>query len=387
MTRAKKYFLLIFFILAVSTWLLFINLSVFTTKNQQASVLGNGVEKVGPRLISVIVGRPKLADTPIQLRLIGRVQPIASVAVRPRVEGQVEQVFVSDGALVNLGDQLARLDSRSIEARIRQAEANIARSRALFDQAERDVKRSETLSASEFSSKVTLENSRTQLATLSAQIESDKAALDDLRVTQSFHIIRAPISGRIGNVSLKPGSLAKTSDNSPPFVLINQVNPIDVSFDLPQSWIGELRESIRSGSSKVSVNPQGSSKVYLGEFVSIDNVVDSASGTINAKARFDNSDEGLWPGLICDGIMDFRVEKGQLTVPREAVQTGQSGSFVYIVVDGVARIRAVSVSRSFDQLAIISSGLVIDDEVVLQGQNQLSDGARIKTLAKQSDQD
>ena len=282
MTRVKRYFLLIFFILAVSTWLLFIDLSVFTTKNQQDSVLGNGVEKVGPRLISVIVGRPKLADTPIQLRLIGRVQPIASVAVRPRVEGQVEQVFVSDGALVNLGDQLARLDSRSIEARIRQAEANIARSRALFDQAERDVKRSETLSASEFSSKVTLENSRTQLATLSAQIESDKAALDDLRVTQSFHIIRAPISGRIGNVSLKPGSLAKTSDNSPPFVLINQVNPIHVSFDLAQSWIGELRESIRSGSSKVSVNPQGSSKVYLGEFVSIDNVVDSASGTINA---------------------------------------------------------------------------------------------------------
>jgi hypothetical protein len=91
--------------------------------------------------------------------------------------------------------------------------------------------------------------------------------------------------------------------------------------------------------------------------------------------------------LICDGIIDFRVEKGQLTVPREAVQTGQSGSFVYIVADGVARIRAVSVSRSFDQLAIISSGLGLDDEVVLQGQNQLSDGARIKTLAKQSDQD
>lgn len=387
MIRTKKYFLLIFVVLVSSTWFLFKNHSFFKTQNQQALAGGGSIEKIGPRLISVIVGRPKLADIPIQLKLIGRVQPIASVAVRPRVEGQVEQLFVSDGALVNLGDQLARLDSRSIEARIRQAEANIARTRALFDQAKREVKRFETLSASEFSSKVTLENSRTQLATLSAQIESDQASLDDLRVTQSFHVIRAPISGRIGNVSLKPGSLAKTSDNSPPFVLINQVNPIHVSFDLAQSWIGELRESIRSGSSKVSVNPQGSSKVYLGEFVSIDNVVDGTSGTINAKARFDNSDEGLWPGLICDGIIDFRVEKGQMTVPREAVQTGQSGSFVYIVVDGVARIRAVSVSRSFDQLAIISSGLAIDDEVVLKGQNQLSDGTRIKTFAKQSDQD
>ncbi|MFM6346543.1 MAG: biotin/lipoyl-binding protein, partial [Dolichospermum sp.] len=105
---------------------------VFTTKKQQSMLWSNNFEKASLRLNSVIVGRPKLADIPIQLRLIGRVQPIASVAVRPRVEGQVEQVFVSDGVLVSRGDRIARLDSRNIEARIRQAEANIARSRALF---------------------------------------------------------------------------------------------------------------------------------------------------------------------------------------------------------------------------------------------------------------
>ena len=382
-----KIFITIVFFVAFSFWFFANKILWSPFGKSEVGTSTTGSDRSNSRLIPVVLGRTKIDDVPVQLRLLGRVQPIASVAVRPRVEGQVEEIFVGDGALVKEGDKLARIDSRSIEARVRQSEANIERSKALYGQADRDVKRSETLSASEFSSKVTLENSRTQLATAAAQIEADQAALDDLRITQSFYTITAPISGRIGSVSLKPGSLAKTGDSSFPFVVINQVDPIYVSFDLGQIWIAEARDAIKLGTSKVIVTPQGSEKSYSGELVSIDNLVDQSSGTITVKAKFGNSDEGLWPGLICDSVVKFRLEKGLVMVPLEAIQTGQKGTFVYVVSNGLAQIRPITLSRYVDEFGIVTSGLKGEEDVVVQGQAQLSDGAKIveaKTLGGQN---
>ena len=373
----KRYLALAVFLLGLLIWLLVTNFSsisgLFGNSSNDSARRGSS----SPRTIPVVLGQSSVADVPIRLRLLGSVQPIASVAVRPRVEGQVEEIFVLDGSLLKAGDQLARIDSRSIEAKIRQAEANIERSKALFSQAERDEKRSETLSASEFSSKVTLENSRTQLATLTADIEAYQAALDDLRVQQSFYTITAPISGRIGSVTLKSGSLAKTGDSSAPIVIINQVDPIYVTFDLEQSWIDEVRAAIRLGSSKVTVTPPGYAKSYTGKLVGIENAVDQSSGTINVKAEFNNVDEGLWPGLICVSTIDFRVESDLVLVPQEAIQTGQRGTFVYVAEDGFARMRNISVSRYFEGFGVVSSGLSGGESVVVEGQYQLSDGVKI----------
>lgn len=333
----------------------------------------------GGRIAAVTIGKAERRAMPVRFDTIGMVQPIASVTLRSRVESQILRVAFQDGAVVSEGELLFELDSRGIVAQIRQAEANLARSRAQLEQAQRDVKRNETLTANDAGSRVALDNARTAVQTTTAQIHADEAALENLNVQLSFYTIRAPIAGRVGVAGIKAGNIAKTGDGSTPLATINQISPIYVSFNVPQRLLPELREALAKGSAKVQVTPQGLTDAVDGKVAVIDNSVDAASGTITLRGIFENKDEVLWPGQLCDVRLVIRVEPDAVTVPREAVQQSQNGLVVFVVENGLAKLRPVTVDRTLRGLSVVTSGLKGDETVVTEGQLLLTDGARVET--------
>lgn len=344
------------------------------TAQAQAQRQGGGA----PRSVPVFMANVTQKPMPVRFDTIGVVQPVASVVLRSRVESQVVEVLAADGATVKEGDVIVRLDQRTVEAQIKQAEAQITRSQAQLEQAQRDVRRLEQLIANDAGSRVTLDNSRTQVATLQAQIMADQAALENLKVQLGYYTIRAPISGRIGVVGVKPGNIAKTAENATPFATLIQTSPIYVAFAVPQKLLTELREAMMAGTAVVTATPQGATKSATGKIAVIDNTVDNASGTITLRAVFDNADELLWPGALCNVRVTLRTDPNAIVVPREAVQTGQSGNFVFVVQEGVAKVRPVTVDRSIDGETIIASGLKAGESVVTDGQLLLTDGARVE---------
>ena len=327
--------------------------------------------------VTVVTAKAERKPTPVRLESIGTVQTISTVAIRARVDSQILEVPFQDGGMVNKGDVLFRLDARQIEALIKQAEANIAKDKALLIQAESDLNRTETLARRDFATDQRLDTARSLVATTRASVRAGEALLENLNVQLTFYTISAPISGRISVAALKAGNIAKQGDNSAVLTTINQVSPIYVTFSLPQRHLPEIRQAMDSGQGRVLATPQGFAKGAKGKIAVIDNSVDATTGTIPMRAIFDNPGELLWPGALTQVRLTLKTEPDALVVPREAVQTGQNGTFLFTVNDGVAKTVPVAVDRIVDGVAVLSSGLSGGETVVIDGQLILTDGAKV----------
>ncbi|RDJ27673.1 efflux RND transporter periplasmic adaptor subunit [Bosea caraganae] len=326
--------------------------------------------------VTIVTAKVERKPMPVRLDAIGTVQAISTVTVRSRVDTQITEVGFKDGGYVKKGDVLFRLDSRLVESLLRQAEANVARDKASLSSAESELRRAEELAKREFATDQRLDTARTQVATLKASIRGGEAFVDSLKVQLTYYTITAPVSGRIGVAGLKEGNIAKTGDNSTTLVTINQIDPIYVSFSLPQRHLPDIRAAMTSGTAVVLATQHGAPKGVEGKIAVIDNMVDATTGTIQMRAIFDNPEETLWPGALCQVRVTLRVDPEALTVPREAVQNGQNGTFVFVIEDGTARARPVTVDRTIDDRVVLSSGLKGDETVVIDGQLLLTDGAR-----------
>ncbi len=327
--------------------------------------------------VPVVVGKAEKKSVAIRVDSLGTVQPFATVTLRPRVEAHIEAVLVADGAEVKAGDVMFILDSRTISAQVKQADANLAKSRAQLEQAERDVARNEALAKNEFASRQKLDDSRTAVKTISATIAADAAALESLRAQLTFYEIKSPVNGRVGAISLKAGNIAKTGDGSPVLAVINQIKPIYVVFSVAQRSLTELRQAMEAGTASVSVTPQGFTKSVEGKVAFIDNTVDTTSGAIAVRGVFENADNSLWPGVLSNVRVTLRHETA-VTVPREAVQVSQSGHFVFVVENGAVKIQPVKLGRSVDDETIVTEGLKGTETVVVDGQMQLTNNARVQ---------
>lgn len=334
-------------------------------------------ERGGRPPVSVTTGRAERKAMPVRIDSIGIVQTVASVTVRARVDSQITGVLFEDGAFVKANDVLFQLDARQIDAQIKQADANLARDKASLEFAVNDLKRQETLAQRDFASAQKLDTARTQVATLVATVQADEAAVESLKVQRSYYTVAAPISGRIGLAGLKVGNMAKSADGSAPLAVINQTSPIYVAFALTQRRLPEIREAMAAGTARVLATPQGYGRGAEGKIAFIDNTIDATTGTITVRGIFDNADEFLWPGTLCNVRLTLRIEPDVVTVPREAVQTGQTGDFVFVVADGAARVRPVTVDRIIDNEAVVARGLNGDETVVTDGQLLLTEGARV----------
>jgi multidrug efflux system membrane fusion protein len=332
----------------------------------------------GP-LVPVIVGLAARKDLPWRVDAIGTVQPIATVALRTHFDATVDQVLIADGAEVKAGDVLIKLDARQAEAQLKGAQAQLAKDQAQLEQNKRDVTRYTDLVARSATPVLNLDNAKTAVATTEAAILGDQAAIDNLKVQLDWYTITAPISGRVGVVAIKAGNIVKTGDNSAAGALatINQISPIYVSFSVTQTLLPLIREAMAAGS-KVIATPQGSKKSAEGRLALIENTIDSGTGTILTRAIFDNADELLWPGQLCNLGMMLRVDPGVVVVPRAAVQIGQGGNYVFTIVDGAAHVQPITPGRAQDGEVVVAKGLNGGETVVVDGGLLLTEGTKVE---------
>jgi RND family efflux transporter MFP subunit len=329
----------------------------------------------GPAAVTVETATAVKKQMPVLLEGIGNVTTIASVAVRSRLDNEITGVHFTDGAKVEAGDLLVTLDTRSIEAQIKQAEGNIARDQAQLEGAERDVRRYSDLVAKGATPVINLENAQTQSGTFAGALRADQAARDNLKVQLSYCTIRAPISGRISQASLKVGNFVRAADIMP-IAIINQMAPVYVTFTIPQNNLPDVRHALAAETANVDVIIPGEGRRAHGVVTMVENAVDMTTGMATIRATMPNEDELLWPGTLVTAQMTLRVEDA-VAVPSAAVQVSQSGTFVYVVSDRKAVVRPVKVARTVGDESVISDGLQGGETIVTDGHLLLTDGAAV----------
>jgi RND family efflux transporter MFP subunit len=344
-----------------------------------AQAPGQGQQQ-NQRVVPVEIASATMRRMPVRIEALGTVTPMASVAIKSRIESTIADVHFADGARVARGDVLFTLDARAIEAQIKQAEGALARERAQLEGAERDVKRYSDLLGRGATTQVNLDNARTQAEMLRGALKAGEATLENLRVQMSYATIRAPISGRISAAAVKAGNFVRPADTAP-LATINQIAPVYVAFAVPQRNLPDVQMAIRNESARIEAKMPGDRRVASGTPTMIDNAVDPSTGMVTIRAVIDNEDEMLWPGALVNVSLILRVEDA-LTVPAVAVQTGQGGSFVFVIRDGAAVVRPVTVARTLDNLAVIGSGLAAGETVVTDGQLLLGEGVKVAPRRK-----
>lgn len=344
----------------------------------RAAWLGGGANVRGPqgaRAVSVELAKAERKSVPVDVDSIGTVTPISSVALKSRVETTIVSVHFEDGARVNQGDLLFTLDARQIDAQIEQAEGVLARDRAQLEAAQRDVRRYGDLIGKGATTQVNVDNAKTQADILAGTIKADQSALDNLKVQKSFTTIRAPFSGRISVANVKVGNFVRPADTTP-LAVINQMAPVYVTFAIPQRVLVDLRDAMAAGSSRVIATIPGHELSEEGKVAMVENTVDATTGMLTVRGIMNNENETLWPGTLVNTRLIIRTEEG-VTVPTAAVQRSQSGNFVFVMKDRKAHVQPVTVSRTFQGLSVIASGLTGGEDVIVDGQLLLSEGTPV----------
>ncbi len=343
--------------------------------------MGGGASAQGPqraRVISVELAKAERKPVPVDVDSIGTVTPISSVALKSRVETTIVSVHFEDGAKVREGDLLFTLDARQIDAQIEQAEGMLAKDQAQLEGAQRDLRRFSDLIGKGATTQVNVDNAKTQADILIGTIKADQSALDNLKVQKSF-TIRAPFSGRISAANVKIGNFVRPADTAP-LAVINQMAPVYVTFAIPQRVLVDLREAMATGDSRVIATIPGHQRSEDGKVAMVENSVDSTTGMITVRGIMNNANETLWPGILVNTKLIIRSEDA-VTVPSAAVQRSQNGNFVFIMRDGKAHVEPIKVSRTFQGMSVVASGLSGGEDVIVDGQLLLSEGTPVAPRA------
>ena len=332
--------------------------------------------------IPVTAGAVAAQDVPIFLHGIGTVQAYNSVAVKSRVDGEIVKVQFKEGQEVKEGDPLFQIDPRPYQAALEQAQAAKQKDEAQLVSAQADLGRAGQLVGSGWQTKQSFDQQKALVGQLQAAIKGDEAQISSARLNLGYADIRAPIDGRLGAKLVDKGNLVRAGDNTA-LVTITEVKPIFVSFTLPQNSFDDIREQQKKAPLEVRAYDSSGKKLEAeGKLTLIDNAIDQTTGTIRLKARFDNQDESLWPGEFVNVRLILSTRKGVATVPARTVQEGREGHYAYIVKpDNTVERRAVDVAAIQDGIAVITKGLTPGEQVVVDGQYRLTDGARVKLLA------
>jgi multidrug efflux system membrane fusion protein len=363
---------------------------------------------MGPPIVPVSVAKATQESVATELRVVGTVEASAIVQIKSQVSGQLLRASFTEGQNVAKDDLLFEIDPRPYQEALRQAEANVARDRAQISQSEASLARDAAQAKYNQSdadryaelakagvvarsqadqAKTSADVARESARATQAAIESAKAALDsDLsavstaKLNLSYCQIRSPLSGRTGNLLVHAGNLVKANDV--PLVVIHQVSPIFVNFNLPEQHLASVRRLNANHQLAVRVFAQDDPKrAASGTLSVIDNTVDSATGTIHLKATFDNRDGVLWPGQFVTSVLTLDTIQGATVVPAEAVQAGQQGQFIYVVgPDNKVAMRVVTAGRAFGKKMVIEKGIAPGDTVVTDGQLRLFPGAEVQLV-------
>jgi multidrug efflux system membrane fusion protein len=328
--------------------------------------------------VPVVVTKVTKKPMPIVLEAVGTVQAIASIQIKARIDSQIVKVGVEEGALVKEGDLLFELDSRTLRAQLGQIEAQIRKDQAQVEQAKRDTARAGDLLNKGAGTVVARDTNYTTLKAAEAQLEADEAAKASVQTSISYTEIRSPVSGRIGSISSKVGTVVRVGDNTAASALatINQIDPIYVAFAVPQVFLPNIRAAMAKGEVRVNALLDDNRK-QSGTIAFLENNVDPLTGTVTAKARIGNANEGLWPGQFVKVELILGIEPEAISVPAPAIQLGPQGPYLFVVKDGVAELRNVVIKRTQGGESVIGKGLEGGEQVVVDGQLRLVNGANV----------
>jgi membrane fusion protein, multidrug efflux system len=334
-------------------------------------------EKARDERVPVTVAMAEQRDVPVQVRGIGSVQPISTVAVRALVAGQLLRVGFHEGQDVRKGQLLFTIDQRPYQAALAQANANLARDEAQLRNAESEVKRYAELVKKDYVTREEYDKFASGAEAARAIVAADRAAVQNANLQLSYCEIRSPMDGRTGSVQVQAGNLVKANDTTP-LVTINQITPVYVTFSVPESQLGEVRARGLGNVPVFATPQQGGAGVSGGKLTFIDNAVDPQTGTITLKATFPNDGRVLWPGEFVNVAMTISNRANATVVPVQAVQNGQRGQYVYVVTsgDGV-QMRPVTVVQQIDNQAVIGKGVNPGDTVVTDGQIRLTPKSKV----------
>ena len=334
--------------------------------------------------IAVYTAVAEQKSVPITQNYVGQVEPIAQVAIRPRIDGMIVELPVVEGQMVKAGDLLFRLDDATIHATIAKDQAAIAKDQATLDQAKADLARAQTLLGHGDTTAQQVQQQQAAVEVAGGSVAADQAQLQSDQIQLGYTKITAPIAGRIGAINVSQGALIHASDATT-LLTITEMAPVRVSFDIPQRDLAAFRAALagKTPPQVTALDATTGKPIAIGALTFIDSTVDAASGTVTLKGQFDNADEALWPGAYVKVQAQLGSDENATTVPVSAVQLNGDESFVFLVQpNSTVTRRTVSVTRTVGNVAVIASGVEPGDHVVVEGQLRLIEGSRIKeTLA------
>ena len=329
--------------------------------------------------VSVAVASVDRAAVPYEIGATGVVEPLQTVAVESQVGGVLTKVAFTEGDEVRQGQVLFQIDARPYDAALQQARATLAKDEAQARNAQRDAARYQALVKKDYVTQSQADQALATAQALAAAVKADSAAVENAKLNLDYTTIRAPISGRTGGLLVHLGNLVK-ANSSTPLVIINQIRPILVRFAVPQRDLPDIQRYSAGNQLTVSATPGEDSTAapVKGTLSFVDNNVDTTTGTVMLKARFDNRVGTLWPGQFVTVDLQLFVQRDALVVPAQAVMAGQDGSYVFVVDQaGTAQQRPVTVGRTVGNTSIIAKGLAFGERVVTDGQSRLSPGAKV----------
>lgn len=316
-------------------------------------------------------------DVPVQLKAIGTMEASESITVKAQISGELTQVAFREGADVEKGALLFRIDSRPYVAALKKAEAAVARDRVVMENARRNYERYRQLVKEGIVTEEQAEAHRTAAESAAATMAAGQAEIDNARAQLSYCTITAPVSGRLGQLTVDRGNVVKANESA--LVTINKLSPIRASFTVPEKELPEVKRQLASGRLELKATVPDAAEINEKGIVTfIDNTVDPTTGTIRLKGTFENKQKHLWPGQFVNLSLILSVRKNAVVVPAQAVQTGQKGQFVFVVKpDNTAEMRGVATGPVSNGIAVIETGLQPGEQVVVDGQMRVIPGGKV----------
>lgn len=330
--------------------------------------------------VPVSVATAERRNVPIELRAIGNVESYATVAVKARINGEVHLVHFEAGQDVRQGDPLFTIDKRPFEAALREATAKLERDKTLSAKADEDVRRFSSLVGKGFVSIDQYESFKSTAEALHASIRANQAAEAKASLDLDYCFIRAPLNGRTGQILAFQGAMIKANDDNKAMVVIDQIEPIYVTFSVPEAHLPAIQERMRAGRPTVTGKPPSAPfEPERGVLTFIDSNVDARTGAIKLKGVFINKERRLWPGQFVDVVLELGEEKDAVVLPTQAVQNGLEGLYAFVIgPDNVAQLRQVKTGRTMGGFTVIALGVAAGERVVTDGQLRLAPYALVE---------
>ena len=360
-------------LLIAGAYIFFIRPGINQSKAKEAQ-MGQG------RVVPVAATAARKGDFGVYVNGLGTVTPVYTVTVRTRVDGQLMNVYYREGQLVNKGDLIAQIDPRPFEVQLAQAEGQLAKDQAYLANARVDLERYKVLWKQDSVSRQVFDTQESVVRQYEGTVKADQAAIDSAKLQLVYCRITSPITGRIGLRLVDPGNMVHASDTNG-LVVITQLQPITVIFPIPEDGLQQVLRRYRSGAELPveAFDREQKRKIATGTLLTIDNQIDTSTGTVKLRATFPNKQNELFPNQFVNARLLVDVRREVNIVPSSAIQRGPQGTFVYVVKeDKTAGVRPVSVGEIQGGEATVMTGVSPGELVVTDGAERLREGAKIE---------